>query len=456
MSEAHYKKLLEKELLLVEKKSQQLAGWILAVTIIVMNLFAQADHTPEMSAFLDFTRIMSSILVVWFMGVSFLMTKDFYHPSFKYINLILQISTVTFYMLVSARLVNSEFAMSSTAPLFYLLVIGLTSMSLRPMFAVLSGGFSAGQFIAAYYLWMNNESFTDTPETLWIQVLLKCTVFIMMGIAAGVIARLSRSMLEKVVSVVSTEEKMKFVEDDLEQAAEIQKRLIPRGHFNTERFSIETYYCPARQVGGDYFDVIPRPDGTCLIVIADVSGKGYAAALLMSNIQAIVTTLASQEYKLNEIVPVINQSVINTSVRGRFLTIALLQLDPAREQIEYINCGHNPPIVMQQNKEVKLLGEAGPVLGVLDHYTCEINTTDFNPGDTLLAYTDGLSELRNEAGNQLGTEKIIEVLGMSAHLTPDFIKNFILSMTENHIGNAELSDDLSFVCLQLNKQDQKD
>ena len=452
MSEAHYKKLLVKELLSVEKKSQQLAGWILAVTIIVMNLFAQADSAPEMSDFLNFTRILSSVLVIWFMGISFLIAKNIYHPSFKYFNLILQISTVTFYMLVSARLVDAEFAMTSTAPLFYLLVIALTSMSLRPLFAILSGIFAAGQFVTAYYLWMSDESYSmhiGTSESAWIQVLLKCIVFVMMGIAAAVIARSSRRMLEKVVSVVSYEEKMKFVEEDLDQAAEIQNRLIPDGHFDTELFSIETYYCPAKQVGGDYFDVIPRPDGTCLVVIADVSGKGYAAALLMSNIQAIVTTLASQNYKLKEIVPIINQSVINTSVRGRFLTIALLQLDPVSQQIEYVNCGHNPPIVIHQNKEISLLGEAGPVLGVLENYMCDSNVIGFEAGDTLLAYTDGLSELRNQDGEQLGTDKIFEVLKMSAHLTPDYIKNFILNMIKGHTGDAELSDDLSFVCMQL-------
>ena len=385
------------------------------------------------------------------MGFSLLITKGVYHASFKYFNLVLQISTVTFYMLVSARLVDVEFAMSSTAPLFYLLVIALTSMSLRPLFAILSGGFAAGQFVTAYYLWMSESDYSSTmhsDESVWIQVILKSVVFIMMGIAAAVIARSSRRMLEKVVSVVSNEEKMKFVEDDLEQAAEIQKRLIPEGHFDNRFFSIETYYCPAKQVGGDYFDVIPRPDGNCLVVIADVSGKGYSAALLMSNIQAIVTTLAYQDYTLSEMIPVINRSVMNTSVRGRFLTIALLQLNPVSEKIEYVNCGHNPPIVIHKNREVTLMGEAGPVLGVLENYNCDFNLIDFKTGDTLLAYTDGLSELRDQEGNQLGVEKILDVLSMSAHLTPEYIRNFILSMVREHKGEAELSDDLSFVCIQ--------
>ena len=127
-----YQELLDAELLNVEKRSQQLTGWLLAITIVIMNIFSHLGRTTGMEDVLGFTRILSVALIAWFIGTSTLIAKGIYHPSFKYLNLILQVSTVTFYIMVTAKLVDANFALSSSAPLYYLLVIGLTSLSLCP------------------------------------------------------------------------------------------------------------------------------------------------------------------------------------------------------------------------------------------------------------------------------------------------------------------------------------
>ncbi len=446
-----YRDLLEAELLSVEKRSQQMAGWLLAVTIVVMNLFAQADHDPNMAIFLNFTQLLSVGLVLWFIGTAILIGRGVYHPAFKYLNLVLQVSTVTFYMLTTARLVDANFALSSTAPLFYLLVIGLTSLSINPLLSLLAGGFAAGQFIGAYALWLQQETFMpglETSEGAWVQILLKGVMFIMMGVAAMFIARSSRHLLEKVVAQVSYEEKLRFIEDDMDQAAEIQEKLIPDNEHDLHYYNLETFYSPAKQVGGDYFDIIELSGDRCLVVIADVSGKGYSAALLMSNIQAMVKTLADQDYPLDRMVQFINQSVYHNSVRGKFVTIVFMELDPHRHSLEYINCGHNPPLMVNNDAEVIELDQADPVLGVLDDYPCQINRIDFVPGNIILAYTDGLSELRDHNGYQLGVGNIIKVLEMSKQLEPAFIKQFLLARIYEHAGEAEMTDDLSFICIQ--------
>jgi serine phosphatase RsbU (regulator of sigma subunit) len=446
-----YRDLLESELLSVEKRSQQMAGWLLAATIIVMNIFAQADHDPNMATFLHFTQLLSIGLVVWFLGTAILIGRGVYHPVFKYLNLVLQVSTVTFYMLTTARLVDANFALSSTAPLFYLLVIGLTSLSINPWLSLLAGGFAAGQFVGAYALWLQQETFMpglETTEGAWVQILLKGVMFIMMGIVAMIIARSSRHLLERVVAQVSYEEQLRYIEDDMDQAAEIQERLIPDSQLNPKYYKLETFYSPAKQVGGDYFDIIELSGDRCLLVIADVSGKGYSAALLMSNIQAMVRTLADQDYPLDKMAQFINQSVYHNSVRGKFVTIVFMELEPHQNTLKYVNCGHNPPLMVNNKSEVIELDQADPVLGVLEDYPCDINEIDFISGNIILAYTDGLSELRDSNGRQLGVSNIKKILEMSNQLEPSFIKQFLLARVYEHAGETEMTDDLSFVCLQ--------
>ncbi|HEC29828.1 MAG TPA: hypothetical protein ENI65_09620 [Gammaproteobacteria bacterium] len=446
-----YHDLLDAELLNVEKRSQQLTGWLLAATIVIMNIFSHLGRGAGMEDVLGFTRILSIALIAWFIGTSMLITKGVYHPGFKYLNLILQVSTVTFYIMVTAKLVDANFALSSSAPLYYLLVIGLTSLSLSPLLSLLAGGFAAGQFVVVYFLWLQIEIQATAPvsaDAAWIQIVLKSLVFIMMGIAAMFIARSSRALLEKVVSQVSYEEQLNYIEEDMEQAAEIQERLISSGHPGDCIYNIETFYSPAKHVGGDYFDIIVKPDGCCLLVIADVSGKGYSAALLMSNVQAIVKTLSSQNYPLEGMVGLINQSIINTSVRGRFLTIFFMELNPDNHTMKYINCGHNRPVLIRATSEIIELEKAGPVLGVIDDYPLEITEIEFLPKDVVFAYTDGLSELRDKEGKQLGAEKIIEVLRLANQLEPEYIKQFMLALIYEHSRDAEMVDDLSFVVLQ--------
>lgn len=446
-----YQDLLDDELLNVEMRSQKLSGWLLAATIVIMNIFAQADHAPNMQSFVSFTQTLSAGLVVWFLGTAILIGRGIYHPAFKYLNLLLQVSTVTFYMLATARLVDANFALSSTAPLFYLLIIGLTSLTINPLLSLLAGILAAVQFVGAYALRLEQATFMpglETAEGAWVQISLKGFMFIMMGVTAMFIARSSRKLLEKVVSEVSYKEQLRFLEDDMDQAAEIQEKLIPDSDIDPQYYLIESFYSPARQVGGDYFDIIQLSQDRCLVVIADVSGKGYAAALLMSNIQAMVKTLANQDFTLVHMAEFINQSVLHNSVRGKFVTIVFMILDPHLQNLQYINCGHNPPLIVKGSHAIVELDQASAALGVMDEYHCEASVVDFSAGDIVLGYTDGLSELRNTQGHQLGINNIKKILQMNNQLDPSFIKQYLLASIYEHASQAEVNDDLSFVCIQ--------
>jgi len=262
-----------------------------------------------------------------------------------------------------------------------------------------------------------------------------------------IIAKRSRELLEKVVQQVSHVEKLNLVTKELALAADIQNKLIPESNIKLHSFDVDMFYQPAQEVGGDYYDVIQRENGSLVVVIADVSGKGYSAALMMSNIQAIVQTLVHENSSLENLVSLLNLSINNTSVRGRFVSMILMEIDPGIKQLKYINCGHNPPLVKQSNNIIEL-DVATPVLGVLRDYEPEPVTISYDYNDILFAYTDGLSELYNPAGEQLGITPIIKILQQNATSSTKEINREVLNCVSNHRLDEVPHDDISFICIK--------
>jgi serine phosphatase RsbU (regulator of sigma subunit) len=445
-----YHNLLDSELLWVEKKAQVLSGWILAMTVIFLNASTHVFHEGELSDFLLFTLIFSAVLVLWFAGTAILISKDVYHPYFKYINIVIQISVVTALMIASAKMVGVEFALTSTPPMLYMLMIGLSSMTLHPKLAIFASFIAAIQFSGAYGLWLAEDAnlvITNLNSITWTDIILKSVIFIMMGYTAMVIAKRSRSILERVTRQVSYKEKLSYVEKEIGLAADIQNKLIPELDINLDSFDIQMYYQPAQQVGGDYYDVIQRQDGSLFVIIADVSGKGYSAALLMSNIQAVVRTLIHQQSNLENLVELLNMSLINASVQGRFVSLIVMDIDPVNHRLTYINCGHNPPLIKQDSIIIEL-DVATPVLGVLDDYVSIEKSIDFHPNDVLFAYTDGVSELYNPEGQQLGMEPIKAILNEYNPAANNNLKDEILQSLTNHMQDEIAHDDISFVLVK--------
>ena len=425
-------------------------GWLLSGTIIVLNIPAHISRVGDMSDFLFFVLVISALMVMWFSGSALIISRGIYHSSYKYINLMIQVSMVTGLMMASYKLVGVEFALTSIPPMLYLLIIGLCSMTLNPKLSVLTGFLAAIQFVGAYGLWLADDAklvITEINSISWTDVILKAVIFILMGYTATIIAMRSRGLLVRVVRQVSYKEQLSHLKMEMSVASEIQNKLIPESNQTTKFFDVEMYYKPALQVGGDYYDVFNREDGNLIVVIADVSGKGYPAALMMSNIQAIFQTLVRQDSSLEELVKQLNRSICNTSVQGKFVSLVVMELDHKGHEIRYINCGHNPPIVKQGNNILEL-DVATPVLGVLVDYEPMKETITFNQNDVLFAYTDGLSELFDPTGKQLGTDPIKTLLNQSRMESTEVLIKKTLNILTVHMQDEEAHDDISFLCIK--------
>ena len=451
-----YQELLDDELFEVERRSQQQAGWFMALCVLVVYLVTVFQYEKLLPAYQHFVNAMTFVLLLWFVGNSLLIRYGYYHRVLKYINIIFQVSVVSFFLLVTARVMGVKFALSSVAPLFYVVVIGVSSLTLNPFLCLLTGGFAAGQFLGMYGLWLHQEiDYSIGQEFVreqslfgWPSVILRAVIFLIMGIAAMFMARKARSLLETVVVQVRYEEQLNFVNQDIKQAAEIQEKLIPADKPEFSGLDIESYYQPSRMVGGDYFDFIRRTPDDFLIVIADVSGKGFSAAMLMSNIQAMVQVLAQQEMSLEELMTVLNQAVCKTSARGRFVSLVCMQFNPGRRQLRYINCGHNAPVLFHRDGSWQQLEAGATILGVDVDAAYTVRETRFTSGDLVFAYTDGLSELRNADKTVFDERCIVDVLKQVYTQPAAEIKEVMLRRIKQHLGTEQAGDDLSFLCVK--------
>lgn len=187
---------------------------------------------------------------------------------------------------------------------------------------------------------------------------------------------------------------------ELEQAAEIQQQLLPSGAPAVPGLELAGYNAACRTVGGDYYDFLTFPDGRIGIVIADVAGKGMPAALLMASLQAKVQALAETPGSTADLVARLNRGMTTTCPRNRFVTFFYGVLDPRTGDLTWCNAGHNPPFLVRSNGELLPLDGGGPVIGILPAMCYEEQRGAMQPGDTLVLYSDGVTEACNPAGEE--------------------------------------------------------
>lgn len=238
----------------------------------------------------------------------------------------------------------------------------------------------------------------------------------------------------------------KRYESEMSLAINIQKRLLPRNSLEHEKFSYYGMTVPSNEVGGDYFDYVKISPTKYLFVIADVTGKGMPAALIMSNIQAAIQALAPIEKDLKALVNTVNKIVYKNTSKDIFITAFFCLFDTEKDEMEYINAGHFYPL-MSENNTLQELKVGGVILGFLPSpliYKSE--TIKF--GDALIMYTDGLNEATDEKGNELGMEGVKRIATEAVKLPSKEAALFILDKAREYSGGDQLSDDISIVVLK--------
>ncbi len=228
----------------------------------------------------------------------------------------------------------------------------------------------------------------------------------------GIIASHSASVVEKARLRVEAEEKRRLelerdaMEKELRLARDIQMRLVPAAPLALGRWQVEGQLIPAKQVGGDFYDYFALDDSRAVIILADVAGKGVPAALLVSTVQSAVRAFADGHVRPHALTDQVNRAVVRSAAAGKFVTVFYAELDHARGVLTYVNGGHNHPRLRRANGDIESLGTGGLPLGLFEGMPYEQAEVSFLPGDSLLIYSDGISEAMDSFMQEYGEDRL--------------------------------------------------
>lgn len=236
---------------------------------------------------------------------------------------------------------------------------------------------------------------------------------------------------------------------EMELASEVQKMLIPENLPQNDMIDMGSIYMPHFNVGGDYFDCIQFDRDKYALLIADISGKGVSAALLMANFQATTKSLIRQYRDLQTFVIALNEAVLRITKGNRFITFVIAEVDISKGELKYVNCGHFPP-VFHNGKEIVQLDKGTSILGIVDDLgEVTEETLTFTEGANLMLFTDGLVDLTNEEGEYFSEEMIQDFMNKHhKESSTDFNKN-LMETLESFKGKKEYPDDIAILTCRM-------
>lgn len=235
------------------------------------------------------------------------------------------------------------------------------------------------------------------------------------------------------------------VRDELEVARQLQSDLLPATAPVVPGYLFAHSYRTANEVGGDYFDVSPLPDGRVALVIGDASGHGIAAGLLMAIANATLKTALEVDPAPDKVAQLLNSTLYRTGDRRAFMTLFYALLDPRSGAIDYVCAGHPYPLLRRGDGEVEELGSGALPLGMRDELDLEIQRIEVRPGEVLFLYTDGLPEALDDQESAYGFDRLQELVakgGRAGRLHDAVVRSF-----KTHVGARAVDDDVTILVM---------
>ncbi len=259
------------------------------------------------------------------------------------------------------------------------------------------------------------------------------------------------------IMIVAIENKKLFRENlkraamhrELELAWEVQRMLFPEKLPHNEYLDMDALYLPHQSVGGDYYDFIQLNENEVAFCVADVSGKGVPAALLMSNFQASLQILLRHISDLSELVHELNAKVIRNSKGEKFITLFIAKYNTVTRVLNYINAGHNPPLIVDHDG-TNLLTVGCTGLGMFDQLErVREGIVNVRAGALLICYTDGLVEQSNDQEEEFGMDRLQQLVRSSREKTPTEINHMLLQELNKHKGDRAYVDDIALITARI-------
>jgi sigma-B regulation protein RsbU (phosphoserine phosphatase) len=236
------------------------------------------------------------------------------------------------------------------------------------------------------------------------------------------------------------------IQREIELAGDIQNQSLPKNFDLHPRLDIHAHSVPHSSVAGDFYNLIQLSEHEIIVFMADAAGKGIAAALLITNIQANLNALLRTGASYAQIIGQLHSVIGRLTHHEQFVTLFLGKINMARNEIEYINAGHNPPALLHEG-EVSRLNDGCIPLGIMEVRDFKVGQSAFVPGDTLFLYTDGLVEQTDPSGVMFGEEGVDELVAANANSNANRLINSALRSVAKHANGVDYHDDISLMAI---------
>jgi phosphoserine phosphatase RsbU/P len=286
-------------------------------------------------------------------------------------------------------------------------------------------------------------AWVDVPIGLpFVQVALALPVWY-----AGTFALILSILLLNLLVLLEVAERLSL-KGELEVAREIQLAMLPSGTFRDGDIEVCGLTRPANTVGGDFYDVLPRPDGRVIVTLGDVAGKGSPAALLMALLLAVLRTLVDEELDPPALMQRLNLQICRHSPSSRFITLFFATYEPISGRLVYVNAGQTPPLLRRASGAVERLDATGVALGMFEGSTFDAAEIRLMPGDTLVLYSDGITEAEDDQGRPFEEAGLERVIATYAAFGAAEIAAETVRAVERHAHSSRFADDLTIVILR--------
>ena len=239
------------------------------------------------------------------------------------------------------------------------------------------------------------------------------------------------------------------IEEEISVAREIQQMLLPNSLPKGKHFEISAMNIPSKEVGGDYYDFVQFDERRIGIAIGDIAGKGIPGAILMSNLQAAFRASAWQHRDPVEVMEKINNQIVRTTSAEKYATFFYGIFDTHKLTFTFTNAGHNFPIIKRETGDHSFLSEAGLIIGVQSDYKYQSTTVKLKPGDTIVFYTDGITEALNLDVEEFGEQQLINIVLNFPFRTAEELRNHIYEEMIQFTPGTSQYDDLTLIVLRI-------
>lgn len=337
-------------------------------------------------------------------------------------------------------LTGSEISVS----FFYLFPVALTTWLVGRTAGVVLSLLAASGWAAAYFL---TGRFYANPRIIYWNIAVEVATFLTVTL---ILAAVKDGMRKEQALKRQLEAAYRRLDDETRVVGEIQQSLLPAVLPVIPGWRLAVHYATSERAGGDYYDFFPLPGGRTGLLIADVSGHGTPAAVVMAMMRVVLHTAPEPPTVPERLLALMNQRIRSFALQEQFVTACYATLDGARSPLEYSLAGHNPPLVVRSRtgQVEEFENPAGPPLGLFDEPEFTRRCTRLDRGDTVLFYTDGLTEALNGEGEMFGIERLYETLVEHRAETAEALRDRLLAAMRRHTGAIPPADDVTLIVLR--------